>query len=68
MYFLREKKINYVGIDHIWPNLVKKSLTKNNLRWNFFVNIKKTTYWIDLDQPGLTCQVHVLDHETVITL
>jgi hypothetical protein len=27
-----------------------------------------TIYWIDVDQLELTCQIHYLDHEILITL
>ena len=33
----------------------------------FFLN-NKITYWIDLVQPGLTCQIHDSGYETMITL
>ena len=32
-----------------------------------FNNTKIKIYWIDLDQPGLTCQIHDPGYETMIT-
>jgi hypothetical protein len=33
-----------------------------------FLNIKITTYYIDLGQPELTCQIHDSSYEIMITL
>jgi hypothetical protein len=34
----------------------------------FFFNINITTYWIELGQLGLTCQIHYSGYKTIITL
>jgi hypothetical protein len=39
---------------------------KNSRKYQFFWNIKMTTYWIDRCQLELTCQVRDLDHEIII--
>ena len=31
----------------------------------FFFNINITTYWIELGQLGLTCQIHYSGYETI---
>ena len=33
-----------------------------------FFNIEIITYWINLDQPELTCQIRNLGYETIIII
>ena len=65
----------------IWCNSVnfgdsKATRTTNkNIVWlrehfkvTFFFNIKITTYWINLGQPELACQICDPGYENIITL
>jgi hypothetical protein len=64
-----------------WYDLVKfkgsktTGATSKNIKWLnlffkiiFFFNIKITTYYIDLDQPELTCHIYNIGYETMIIL
>jgi hypothetical protein len=64
MFFLIEKQ-NHVKIDPI--DLVGSKtiwITSKNIVWLkinihdeiFFINIETKIYWINSDQPGITCQ------------
>jgi len=74
-----QKISNHTEVDLIWldrfdgskgnpDDKLKYNLThKNSRQYFFYKNIETTTYWIDLGQPELTCQIHNSDHETMIT-
>ena len=78
-FFLVEKKIKSCeGLPDItWLTLLiqkqpiqplKQILTKQNFKIISFFNIEITTYWIDLRQLRLTCQIHDPGYEIMITL
>jgi hypothetical protein len=49
---------------------VKKQFDSEKIQDDIFFkkNIKTIIYWIDPSQLGLTCQIHDMCHETMITI